>query len=297
MGPEPFFNTPTTPVPPTFVAPDMLGRVFEGVMDPDERRASGSYYTPAALVREMVRAGLEAALTHRLGLSPAAAARWVHEGIAPRPAPDLRNLTILDPAAGSGAFLLGALDELVALRRAAGDGPALVVKRDVLAHSLFGVDLTPTAVRLTELRLWLALVADEDHDPADIAPLPNLDGHVLQGDALLDPLMLAASLGGRAFRGGTAEVRRLAEARHRHFRLAGPEKRAAQRELSRAEAALARRLLDDGCASVEVAIDELLSAGRNRDLFGRRRGLDQGQRSRLARLRQGLRELRAARRR
>ena len=280
-----------------FIAPDMLGRVFEGVMDPDERRASGSYYTPAALVREMVRAGLEAALTHRLGLSGAAAARWVHEGIAPRPAPDLRNLTILDPSAGSGAFLLGALDELVALRRAAGDGPALAVKRDVLAHSLFGVDLTPTAVRLTELRLWLALVDDEDQThPADIAPLPNLDGHVLQGDALLDPLMLAASLGGRAFRGGTAEVRRLAEARHRHFRLAGPEKRAAERELSRAEAALARQLLDDGCSSIEAAIDELLSVARNRDLFGRTRGLDQDQRSRLARLRQGLRDLRAARR-
>ncbi len=282
-----------------FIAPDMLGRVFEGVMDPDERRASGSYYTPAALVREMVRAGLEAALTHRLGLSPTAAARWVHEGIAPRPAPELRNLTILDPAAGSGAFLLGALDELVALRRAACDGPALAVKRDVLAHSLFGVDLTPTAVRLTELRLWLALVADEeDHtDPAEITPLPNLDGHVLQGDALLDPLMLAASLGGRAFRGGTTEVRRLAEARQRHFRLAGPEKRAAQRELSRAEAALARQLLDDGCGSVESAIEELLSAARNRDLFGRTRGLDQDQRLRLTRLRQGLRDLRAARRR
>src|SRR5439155_4494455 len=143
-----------------FVAPDMLGRVFEGVMDPDERRASGSYYTPASLVREMVRAGLEAVLTHRLGVAPAAAARWVHEGIAPSPAPDLRGLTVLDPAAGSGAFLLGALDELVALRQAAGDGPTLALKREVLAHSLFGVDLTPTAVRLTELRLWLALVAD-----------------------------------------------------------------------------------------------------------------------------------------
>src|SRR5712691_2238642 len=95
----------------------MLGRVFEGVMDPDERRASGTYYTPASLVREMVGAGLEAALTHRLGVAPTAAARWVHHGIAPRPAPDLRGLTVLDPAAGSGAFLLGALDGLVGLRR------------------------------------------------------------------------------------------------------------------------------------------------------------------------------------
>ncbi|HEV8382730.1 MAG TPA: hypothetical protein VGQ29_14170 [Gemmatimonadales bacterium] len=280
-----------------FVAPDMLGRVFEGVMDPDERRASGSYYTPASLVREIVRAGLEAALTHGLGLSPAAAARWVHQGAPPRPVPQLRGLTVLDPAGGSGAFLLGALDELVALRRAAGEGPPLAVKRDVLARSLYGVDLTPTAVRLTELRLWLALVADEDSpDLGDVAPLPNLDGHVLQGDALLDPLMLAASLGGRAFRGGSAEVRRLADARRRHFSLAGREKRRAEAELRRAETTLARQLLDDGCASLESAIAELLSAARNRDLFGRRRGLDLEQRQRLMRLRAGLRDLRAARR-
>ena len=280
-----------------FVAPDMLGRVFEGVMDPDDRRASGSYYTPASLVREMVRAGLEAALTHRLGLSPAAAARWVHDDVPPDPVPDLRGLTVLDPAAGSGAFLLGALDELARLRCAAGDGPTLAVKRDVLAHSLFGVDLTPTAVRLTELRLWLALVADEDHvDVAAVAPLPNLDGHVRQGDALLDPLMLAASLGGAAVRGGAAEARRLAAARSALFLLAGPEKRSAQAELNRAESALARSLLDDGCAALEAAINELLGAARNRDLFGRRRGLTVEQRSRLARLRRSLRELRIAKR-
>lgn len=278
-----------------FVAPDMLGRVFEGVMDPDERRASGSYYTPASLVREIIRAGLEAALTHQFGLSPSSAARWVHDGVPPRPAPDLRGLTVLDPAAGSGAFLLGALDELVALRCATGEGPASAVKRDVLAHSLFGVDLTPTAVRLTELRLWLALVADDDaRSLASIAPLPNLDGHVRQGDALLDPLMLAASLGGRAMRSGAAEARRLALARRALFQLAGPEKRAAQAELRRSEAALARTLLDDGRRALEAAIGELLTLARNRDLFGRRVGLTIDQRVRLTRLRASLRELRAA---
>ena len=282
-----------------FVAPDMLGRVFEGVMDPDERRSSGSYYTPASLVRELVRAALEALLTQAFGLSPRTAAQWVHDGVAPRPVPppDLRGLTVLDPAAGSGAFLLGALDELVRLRQAAGDGPALTVKRDVLAHSLFGVDLTPTAVRLTELRLWLALVADEDSaDLASIAPLPNLNGHVRQGDALLDPLMLAASLGGRAIRAGAAPARRLAAARRTHFLLTGSEKRAAQEELNRSEAALARSLLDEGRAALETAIAELLGDARNRDLFGRRRGLEQQQRLRLVRLRQSLRELRGAQR-
>lgn len=280
-----------------FVAPDMLGRVFEGVMDPEERRASGSYYTPASLVREMVRAGLEAVLTHRFGVAAAAASRWVHDGIAPIPAPDLSGLTVLDPAAGSGAFLLGALDELVSLRHAAGEGPVEAVKRDVLARSLFGVDLTPTAVRLTELRLWLALVADEaPHHLSAIAPLPNLDGHVRQGDALLDPLMLAASLGGRAFRGGAAEVRRLAEARQRHFCLAGPDKQRARAELERAEAGLARTLFDDGCGALESAIAELLGAARNRDLFGKRCRLTVEQRRRLTRLRRGLHQMRAMRR-
>jgi hypothetical protein len=284
------------------VAPDMLGRVFEGVMDPAERRTSGSYYTPAALVREIVRAGLEAALVSRLGVSAAAAARWVHQGIPPRPAPELHGFTLLDPAAGSGAFLLGALDELVALRRAAGDGPMSAVKRDVLAHSLFGVDLTGTAVRLTELRLWLALVADSEAADLDaIAPLPNLDGHVRQGDALLDPIALAGALGGgraiRAARGaggtGAPDVRRLAAARRALFDLSGPAKRPAQAELARAEAGLARRVLDEATAGLEAAIGDVLSAARDRDLFGRRRGLTVDARKRLSRLRASLRDLRA----
>src|SRR5207247_242594 len=97
------------------VAPDMLGRVFEGVMDGGERRASGTYYTPAPIVRDLVRAALEAALVHRLHLAPEAAARWVHDRAAPLHPPDLRTLTILDPAAGSGAFLLRPLHELLAL--------------------------------------------------------------------------------------------------------------------------------------------------------------------------------------
>ena len=277
------------------VAPDMLGRVFEGVMDSGERRTSGSYYTPASLVREIVRTGLEAALTHRFGLSPDAAAKWVHAGAAPSPLPDLRGLTVLDPAAGSGAFMLGALEEIVALRRAAGEQSLPALKRDVIANSLFGVDLTPTAVRLTELRLWLALVADEETvDLRAIAPLPNLDGHVRQGDALLDPLMLAASLGRKALRGGLGDLRKLDTARRSLFRLTGMEKRTAQRELMNVEAKIARSLLEEGRGVLEAAIRELLAAGKARDLFGRRTGLTADQRDRLGRLRQSLRDIRAA---
>src|SRR5204863_4329399 len=190
------------------VAPDMLGRVFEGVMDSTERHASGTYYTPAPIVRDLVRA-------------------------APAHPPDLRTLAILDPAAGSGAFLLGALDELVALRAAAGEPVTAALRRDVVARSLYGVDLNPAAVRLTELRLWLGLVADDDTaDAAAVAPLPNLDGHVRQGDALPDPYTAATALAGNApMPAARADLARAAAARRALYGLTGPRKRDAVREL------------------------------------------------------------------
>jgi len=279
-----------------FVAPDMLGRVFEGVMDPDQRRVSGSYYTPAGLVRDVLRAGLEATLVHRFGLAPAAAERWIYRSEPPDRRPDLRHLAVLDPAVGSGAFLLGALEELTRLRCAGGEAPAPVVRRDVLARSLFGIDLKLTAVRLAELRLWLALVADEDEpDLARITPLPNLDGHVRQGDALIDPLTLARTLSrSPALTGGAMLVDRLGAARSALFSLAGPAKRLALAELGRAEATLARRLFAEQIHALDERIAELLAAAKDRDLFGRRRGLAADGRVRLRRLRASRRELRGA---
>src|SRR5207244_2042975 len=171
---------------------------------------NGGLFEPTAL----------AALGGGCGLSPGAAERWGHRGEPPVRPPDVTRLRLCDPAVGSGAFLLGALEELTALRRAIGDGPARVVRRQVLAHSLFGVDVKLTAVRLAELRLWLALVVDDDEtDLARVAPLPNLDGHVRQGDALLDPLALARVLGGGPGpTGGTVQLERLGAARRTFFR-------------------------------------------------------------------------------
>jgi Eco57I restriction-modification methylase len=278
------------------VAPDMLGRVFEGVMEPGERRSSGSYYTPARLVREVVRAGLEATLVHRFGLAPTVAEGWVYRGEPPRQRPDLRRLAVLDPAVGSGAFLLGALDELTRLRLAAGEGPPGAVRRDVVANSLFGVDVKLTAVRLAELRLWLALVAEERAvDLGQIAPLPNLDGHVRQGDALIDPLALARALGRLpAATSGRAQLDRLGAARRALFGLSGPAKRQALGELGCAEAALARRLFDEAIHALDERIAELLAAAKDRDLFGQQHGLAVDDRARLRRLRASRRELRGA---
>jgi len=280
------------------VAPDMLGRVFEGVMEPGERRCSGSYYTPTALVRDIMRAALAAVLVHRMGLMRAVAERWVYREEAPADPPPVGRLRVLDPAAGSGAFLLGALDELARLRISAGEPDSAALRRDIMAHSLFGVDLSPTAVRLAELRLWLALAAqDSASSPDAVAPLPNLDGHLRQGDALLDPYTVAVCLAVPAAPPLRIAAARLTHHRRQVFAVSGPAKRDATRALARSEHELAHALYEQALRALEARIKEVAGAGRSRDLFGRRQGLDPPRRALLRRLRVARAELRAARRR
>jgi hypothetical protein len=281
------------------IAPDMLGRVFEGVMAPEERRTSGSYYTPAALVRDIVQAALVTTLVHRFDLSRGDAEAWVYAARPPLRPPDLGSLRVLDPAAGSGAFLLGVLEELARLRTIAGalDSPAL--RRDIIARCLFGVDLSPTATRLAELRLWLALLApDTAGDAQSVAPLPNLDGHLRCGDALLDPYSLAASVAGtRSARVLAVDADGLAERRHHFFALSGRAKLRAARELADAERTLAMRLYEAASAGLDGRIRELIGKGRTLDLFGEPAGLTTHEWTLLRRLRRARTETRRVSRR
>lgn len=281
------------------IAPDMLGRVFEGVMAPDERRSSGSYYTPATLVRDVVRAALVTALMHRFAVPRAAADAWVYQGQPPATPPDLRGLRVLDPASGSGAFLLGALEELTRLRTSAGAVDTPTLRREIIARSLFGVDLSPTATRLAELRLWLALIApDTAADSQAVAPLPNLDGQLRCGDALLDPYSVAATLAQTRAAGVPArDVGLLAEHRSRLFSLSGRAKVRAARELADAESAAARSLYEQATMGLDRRILEMILAARNPDLFGRRTGLTAREWALVRRLRRARTDLRRAARR
>src|SRR5207245_2080904 len=93
------------------------------------------------------------------------------------------------------------------------------------------------------------------------------------------------------------EVERLSVARSELFGLAGPAKRQALGELAGAEGALARRLFAAAVSALERRAAELVAAGKDRDLFGRRRGLRPDERALLRRVRASRRELRAAARR
>jgi hypothetical protein len=138
-------------------------------MAPAERSESGTFFTPSQLVSAVVRATLAAWLSRRLRIREEDA-----DSLLDRPDSRAREamsrVTVLDPAVGSGAFLLGALEQLAAVM----GGPPAEARRRVLRQNLFGVDLNPAAVRLTELRLWLAVI-EPDHtaSPECVQPLPG----------------------------------------------------------------------------------------------------------------------------
>ncbi len=99
----------------------------------------------------------------------------------------LRDLRVLDPACGSGAFLAAAFDRLAAeyhrtnreIEALGGNRSLFDVDTTVLQHNLFGVDLNPESVQVTKLSLWLK-TATRDR------PLTWLDGNIQCGDSLVD---------------------------------------------------------------------------------------------------------------
>ncbi len=147
---------------------------------------------------------------------------------------------------------------------------SLGVRRRILRHALFGVDRNAAAVRLTELRLWLSVIADDPADrPALVRPLPNLDCLIRQGDTLFDAV-------GVGYRPPTdrGQIQELASVRRRVVTASGGTKRLALGELLRLEAKIAAESLAAAEAGLRTSIRECLDGARGVDLFGERRGLD-----------------------
>ncbi|MBA3066112.1 hypothetical protein FP828_06450 [bacterium] len=232
------------------VDPEMLGKVFENLLDSKERKSKGSFYTPREIVHYMCQESLANYLTTELSLKDFASvipseARNLKEDIEllvrkgetiieneyavlekeraikageiestkiktkmPESIREnakaldnaLERIRVCDPAVGSGAFLVGMMNEIVKARRAlapvfekvsAGqkvqERVELVykLKRHAIQNCLYGVDIDPGAVEIAKLRLWLSLVVDEE-EYKTIQPLPNLNYKIMQGNSLLE---------------------------------------------------------------------------------------------------------------
>ena len=277
------------------IDPEMLGRAFEGLMSARERKVSGAFFTPQSLVAETTRS----ALAHSLAsdtvpagvISAALSGEIVEQKARAQLLGAIDRMTVLDPACGSGAFLIQCLEELSALSIRLGDTRRLhQVRRHLLTHSIFGVDVNPTAVWLCELRLWLSMaIEDPETDPMKFAPLPNLDRNIRVGD----------SLSGDGFGSGSRSAggRAVARLRERYARASGPRKRSLARSLDHVERgqaiiAVARRI-----TGMQEERRDILETLRARDLFGERTHASPADRTRLGELRESLREARGSLRR
>jgi hypothetical protein len=153
----------------------------------NERKTTGSYYTPEPLIQALLDSALQPVLDN--------AARKPDWEAA------ILGLRVCDPACGSGHFLISAAHRIahrLATLRSGGVEPSVDAlnhaRRDVIGHCLYGVDLNPMAVELCKVSLWL-----EALEPGK--PLAFLENRVKQGNSLLGatPALLAAGIPDEAF--------------------------------------------------------------------------------------------------
>lgn len=218
------------------IDPEMLGRIFENLLaeiNPETgesaRKNTGSYYTPRTIVDYMVDESLRLYLKNQTKIDEeklrAAISydlnddeeKQLTEDERERIISALERIKILDPACGSGAFPIGALQKIVfILQQADPEGhlwfkkqirntsPELrrVVEREfahknfdyirklgIIRENIYGVDIQPIATEISRLRCFLTLVVDEriqdDLENRGIEPLPNLDFKFVTANSLI----------------------------------------------------------------------------------------------------------------
>ena len=237
------------------IDPEMLGKVFENLLEVQDRKSKGAFYTPREIVHYMCRESLINYLTDKLQVDESAVRDFILYGdylraedtdknkrienggmliseqlflmknngeIVVNKLKDmdlaLQDIRVTDPAVGSGAFLLGMLNEIVRARQNISAYFVLVMKSEgfkadsirnmynaerspwslkynTIKNCIFAADIDPSAVDIAQLRLWLSLVIDNEINPnaqTDLEgtknplPLPNLECNILCGNSLID---------------------------------------------------------------------------------------------------------------
>lgn len=175
------------------VDPEMLGHIFENLLE--DNKDKGAFYTPKEIVHFMTQESLiEYLHTHipdinrtELELFVKNKENWLSTEDQTRIDHKLDAVKICDPAIGSGAFPMGLLQEIFAIKeriayelRYENWNPA-VVKENIIQNSIYGVDIERGAVDIARMRFWLSLLVDEEVPKA----LPNLDYKIVVGNSLV----------------------------------------------------------------------------------------------------------------
>jgi len=207
------------------VDPEMLGKVFENLLEVKDRKSKGAFYTPREIVHYMCQQSLINYLETNTSIERKDIERFIQLGdfaldqiikeqeqikkygksydikekyTLPKSIKDnykeidrlLKDIKIVDPAVGSGAFLVGMMNEIVKARYILSyylkeERKGYDLKRELIENCLYGVDIEPSAVQICKLRFWLSLIVDES-DMKNIKPLPNLDHKIMCGNSLLE---------------------------------------------------------------------------------------------------------------
>ena len=230
------------------VDPEMLGKVFENLLEVSDRKSKGAFYTPREIVRYMTNESIMNYLLSCLekkGISKEDLEYLFNLGEFTKEYDEqifekdylkdeevlkrgifgmprniiiyskeidelLKKVKIADPTCGSGAFPLGILNEIVRARNVLTFYMNMIevlkekdeknywsrldkkqksrtpykLKLYAIQNSLYGVDIEPSAIDITKLRLWLSILVDSTNN--DVRPLPNLDFNFMIGNSLID---------------------------------------------------------------------------------------------------------------
>ena len=200
------------------INPDVLGYIFEKYIN---QKAFGAYYTRPEITEYLSERTIYALVLQKV--NQPAVPELKLAAIEFESVPDmlskmdgrlcldlierhLPSLSILDPAVGSGAFLVAAMKvlmniygavlgrvevlrtpELLAWKKhleAEHKNLAYYIKRKIITDNLFGVDIMEEGTEIAKLRLFLALVASARNEN-ELEPLPNIDFNILAGNSLI----------------------------------------------------------------------------------------------------------------
>ena len=213
--------------------PELLGKVFEnllGAYNPETketaRNQSGSFYTPREIVNYMVDESLMAYLGNDETVRSVFSRDFIYDkskadeykSIVER----LKNVKVLDPACGSGAFPMGLLNKMVeVIERISPEEDIYSLKLSIIEKCLYGSDIQSIAAQITKLRFFISLICDcvkdETKPNFGIPTLPNLETNFVSADSLLAKKKREAQLD--LFENPEIEIlkEKLREVRHKHF--------------------------------------------------------------------------------
>ncbi len=199
------------------IDPEMLGNIYEAMVNvseipsEDERHKAGIFYTPKTEIDLMIRRSLVEFLFNKTKIDKLKLYQFVFPETEDEVMPKfnrqeaeriyhiLDKITIVDPACGSGHYLVSALQILFDLKKelwsqmgnSEESFKSFEEKRKIIENSIFGVDIKEWAAEIAKLRLWLDLMVsaeDEQLQPGSEALLPNLAFKIRVGDSLVQEI-------------------------------------------------------------------------------------------------------------